>query len=140
MSDTPVTDKNYVRGFEALAMRTADEDKWVRAELCEGLERKLAAALKRAEDAEQRYSDAKGEWERQKESAQILLSKYQEANKRAEDAEKDANRYREILKRAKCDNKHDGYVLSNGPYTASFAFRYWCDPDMVSSSIDEAMK
>lgn len=42
MSDTPLTDKNIVRGFEALRI-TKDEEQWVRAEIAQKLERALAA-------------------------------------------------------------------------------------------------
>ena len=44
MSNTPRTDKNYIRGFEALYSRTLDEDEWVRAEFARRLETELAEA------------------------------------------------------------------------------------------------
>lgn len=42
MSDTPITDANVVRGFEALRI-TKDEEEWVRADVARELERKLRA-------------------------------------------------------------------------------------------------
>lgn len=44
MSNTPRTDKNYIRGFEALYSRTLDEDEWVRAGFARRLETELAEA------------------------------------------------------------------------------------------------
>lgn len=41
--ETPRTDKNYIRGFEALTI-TKDEDQWVRADFARTLERELAEA------------------------------------------------------------------------------------------------
>jgi hypothetical protein len=48
-SDTPRTDRNYIRGFEALSSHTLDEDEWVRADFARQLERELAEARKDAE-------------------------------------------------------------------------------------------
>ena len=46
MADTPRTDRNYIRGFEALSSHTLDEDEWVRADFTRQLERELAEARK----------------------------------------------------------------------------------------------
>jgi hypothetical protein len=57
MSDTPITDANVVRGFDALRI-TKDEEQWVRAEVVRALERELNATRIIAGVA----SKERGEW------------------------------------------------------------------------------
>lgn len=82
MSDTPRTDAKEKETY-GCAIKTHAYYGWKQARV---LERELAAERKRADEAEQRHADATGEWQRQKEAAQILLDKYWDSKKRADDA------------------------------------------------------
>lgn len=148
VSDTPRTDTN-LRGSDTRASSPF-------AEFTRQLERELAAERKRADEAEQRHADATGEWKRQKEAAQILLGKYEDAKNRADEAEKDAKRYRWLREQHEgigpLNYDADGVMMPVEPTEIAFTvFRpdpsgdeslsvVGCIPGELDAAIDEAMK